>query len=110
MFSFEEWATQYICCHFPGFSHRVVRQGEMRFIRRIPIEGRPNSAIQEFIVCIEHPIVAAMKKSSKEQQGEIGQRVSTIVERRFAGVAENISVDEDSAPFLVTAAMIGLGP
>jgi hypothetical protein len=110
MFSFEEWATLYVCSHFPGFSHRVVRQGEMRFIRRIPLEGRPNSASQEFTVCLEPAIVAAMKASSKEEQGEIGQRVSSIVERRFAGVAGNARPNEPSEPFLVTAAMIGLVP
>jgi hypothetical protein len=110
MFRFEEWATLHICGHFPGFSHRVVRQGEMRFIRRVPVEGRPNGASQEFTVCIEPAIVAVMKTSSKEEQGEIGQRVSILVERRFAGVAENVGPNEHSEPFLVTAAMIGLVP
>jgi hypothetical protein len=86
----------------------VVRQGEMRFIRRVPVEGRPNSASQKFTVCIEQPIVTAMKTSSKEEQGEIGQRVSIIVERRFASVAENVAAIEHSESFLVTSAMIGL--
>jgi hypothetical protein len=52
-------------------------------------------------------MAAVMKRTSKEEQGENGQRVSIIVECRFAGVAENVGPNGRSELFLVTAAMIG---